>query len=252
VVAVEITEQKKLEESLRSVSEKLKAEKKRGQVMTEVADLLAEKWDVRQVFPKVSAYLRRVLRQEYAALPCTTRRLGSWSGRPSISVRDGAWFRNQRAHDPGGRALQQRTPLIFSKDEMKALDSKVTKHFLTEGLQSLCCVPLIRPKGPLGVLVLGSTRADAFNTDDLTLLNQVAAQMAVAWENARIAREIDQLKSRLGQEKRYLQGQVPSGCMSKESSEIVPLLRICWIKSRWSRKATPRFCSWGRLEPARV
>jgi len=34
--------------------------------------------------------------------------------------------------------------------------------------------------------------------------------MAVAWENARIAREIEQLKSRLGQEKRYLQGQVPS------------------------------------------
>ncbi len=34
----------------------------------EVSQVLAAKWDVRQVFPKISAYLRRVLRQEYAAL----------------------------------------------------------------------------------------------------------------------------------------------------------------------------------------
>jgi formate hydrogenlyase transcriptional activator len=210
-LVVEITEQKKLEESLQSVSEKLKAEKRRGQVATEVGRLLAEKWDVRQVFPKVSAYLRRVLRQEYAALSLHDEKSGQLVRQAiDFPLGKGPGLEISAPHDPGGRALQQRTPLIFSKDEMKALDSKVTKHFLTEGLQSLCCVPLIRPKGPLGVLVLGSTRADAFNTDDLTLLNQVAAQLAIALENARIAREIEQLKSRLGQEKRYLEGQVPS------------------------------------------
>jgi len=73
VVAVEITEQKKLEESLRSVSEKLKAEKKRGRFMTEVADLLAEKWMCGRSFPRSPLYLRRVLRQEYAALSLARR-----------------------------------------------------------------------------------------------------------------------------------------------------------------------------------
>ncbi len=68
IVVVEITEQKKLEESLRSVSEKLREEKKRQQVLMEVSRVLAAKWDVQQVFPKISAYLRRLLRQEYAAL----------------------------------------------------------------------------------------------------------------------------------------------------------------------------------------
>ena len=68
---------------------------------------------------------------------------------------------------------------------------------MAEGLKSLCYVPLLRPKGPLGVLVLGSTRADAFKTDDLTLLNQVAAQLAIALENARTAREVEQLRNRL-------------------------------------------------------
>lgn len=210
VVAVEITEQKKLEESFRSVSEKLKAEKKRGQVMTEVGRLLAEKWDVQQVFPQVSARLRRVLHQEYAALSVRDEKSGelfqqaidfplakSVSSSSEIGARKG----------PSGRALRERAPLIFTKDEMKGFNSKITHHFLTEGLQSLCCVPLIRPKGPLGVLVLGSTRADAFLTDDLTLLNQVAAQLAIALENARIAQEVEQLRSRLRREKRYMEGQ---------------------------------------------
>jgi formate hydrogenlyase transcriptional activator len=210
VVAVEITEQKKLEESLRSVSEKLKAEKKRGQVMTEVSNLLAEKWDVQQVFPQVSARLRRVLRQEYAALSLHDEKTGELVQHAiDFPLAKGASSASEMSarKDPGGKALQRRALMIFTKDEMKRFNSKVTNHFLTEGLQSLCCVPLIRPKGALGVVVLGSTRADAFQTEDLTLLNQVAAQLAIALENAKIAREVEQLKSRLRQESRYLEGQ---------------------------------------------
>jgi formate hydrogenlyase transcriptional activator len=210
VVAVEITEQKKLEESLRSVSEKLKAEKKRGQVMTEVSNLLAEKWDVQQVFPQVSARLRRVLRQEYAALSLHDEKTGELVQHAiDFPLAKGASSASEMSarKDPGGKALQRRALMILTKDEMKRFNSKVTNHFLTEGLQSLCCVPLIRPKGALGVVVLGSTRADAFQTEDLTLLNQVAAQLAIALENAKIAREVEQLKSRLRQESRYLEGQ---------------------------------------------
>ena len=89
IVAVEITEKKKLEESLRE-------EKKRQQVMVEVSHILTAKRDVPQAFPQISAYLRRVLRQEYAALAvqgfspaemadwhCRNHRKGSWSQGPA-------------------------------------------------------------------------------------------------------------------------------------------------------------------------
>src|SRR5271165_3174475 len=109
--------------------------------------------------------------------------------------------------DPGGEAFRERTPLIFSKKDMQNFKSEVREHLLAEGLQSLCCVPLIRPKGPVGVLVLGSTRVEAFKVDDLTLLNQVAAQLAIALENAATAREVERLKIRLGQEKKHLEGE---------------------------------------------
>ncbi len=210
IVVVEITEQKRLEESLRGVSQRLREEKKRHQVLMEVSRVLAAKWDVRQVFPKISAYLRRVLRQEYAALAVHDEKSGQLVRQamdfplrkgPSVDVEINP------AKDPHGKAMMEGAPLIFSKNEMQGFPAGATDHLLAEGLQSLCCVPLLRPKGPLGVLVLGSTRADAFTTDDLTLLNQVAAQLAFAIENARTAREVEQLKSRLEQEKRFLEAE---------------------------------------------
>jgi formate hydrogenlyase transcriptional activator len=208
-VVVEITEQKKLEESLRGVSETLREEKKRQQVMMGVSRILAAKWDVRQSFPQVSAYLRRVLRQEYAALALQDEKSGQLV-RQAMDFPLRKWPTGETeitAKGPGVRALRERASLIFNRDEMQGFHPGTTDNLLAEGLKSLCCVPLLRPKGPMGVLVLGSTRADAFKTDDLTLLNQVAAQLAIALENARAARELEQLKNRLGHERRYLEGE---------------------------------------------
>jgi formate hydrogenlyase transcriptional activator len=208
VVAVEITGQKKLEESLRGVSETLREEKRRQHVMVEVSHALAAKWDARQIFPKISAYLRRVLRQEYASLALHDEKTGQLVRQAmDFPLRRGAAVEAEinSAKDPGGKAVRERAPLIFTKGEMQ--ECGASAHLLAEGMQSLCCVPLLRPKGALGVLVLGSTRANAFKTEDLMLLNQVAAQLAIALENARAAHEVELLRKRLEQDRRHLQGE---------------------------------------------
>jgi formate hydrogenlyase transcriptional activator len=207
-VIVEITEQKKVQESLRDVSAELREEKKRQQVLMEVSRVLAGKWDARHVFPRISAYLRRVLRQEYAALDVHDEKTG-------LLVRQAIDFplgRNSHAGEqistvkaPQTRILQQSSSLIFTRDEVQGLGPGIADSLLAEGLQSLCCVPFFRPEGPLGALMLGSTRASAFKTADLMLLNQVAAQLAIAIENARTTREVEQLRGRLKQEKRFLE-----------------------------------------------
>jgi formate hydrogenlyase transcriptional activator len=210
VVVVETTQQKKLENSLRHVSECLKAERKRTQVMTEVSRLLGAKLDMRQVFPQISAYLRRLLRQEYAALSLRNEK----SGALVLRALDFPLQKNLSARidaiapeDPTVTALRQNTSLIVTHEEMKQSHSPATKYLLSEGLQSLCCVPILRPKNPLGVLVLGSTRASAFTPNDLILLDQVSAQLAIALENDLASRQIDQLRNRLDQEKSYLEGE---------------------------------------------
>lgn len=54
---------------------------------------------------------------------------------------------------------------------------------------------------------MGSTRPGAFRVEDVSVINQVATQLAVAIETHRTATEIEQLKQRLGEERRYLQGE---------------------------------------------
>ena len=227
-VVVEITEQKRLEESLRGVSASLRSERKRHEVLTEVSRVLEAKWDAGHIFPRISASLRRVLRQEYAALAVHDEKSGQLIRQAMdfpLGKNLGLGEAISTAYGPGVKVLQQRSPLIFSRDQLQEFDPGFAATLSAEGLRSLCCVPLLRPKGPRGVLVLGSTRADAFKTDDLTLLNQVAALLAIALENARTATEIKQLRSKLGQEKQYLEGEARPQLHFEEIIGDAPVLK---------------------------
>lgn len=230
VVVIEITEQKELEESLRGVSEKLRHEKQRQEVLTEVSRLLATKWHMQQAFPKVSALLRRVVHQEYAALALREESSGQFVPRAvdfPLAKHPAAGGEISAARDTGGKALQARSALIFGASEMRQFDPSLTASLASEGLKSLCCVPLLRPKGPLGVLILGSTRAEAFHTDDLALLNQVSAQLAIAMENASIALEVEQLRKRLGEGKRNFEGTPPQPTQFPDIIGESAILRKC-------------------------
>jgi formate hydrogenlyase transcriptional activator len=226
-IVVEITARKKLEESLHHVGAKLRKEMDRLQMLLDVSAIMASNWNLHQVFPQVSARIRRVLRQEYAGVELQDASTG-------LLVRQVQDFPLGKgllsaaaspSNSPEARSLRERSPLIFSKEQIQDFESDVTKGFLAEGLRSLCCVPLLRPRGPLGVFVLGSTRKNAFHPEDLTLLNQVAAQLAVAIENHLTATEIDDLKERLAVERKYLESEIRS---EGHFSEIVgdsPALR---------------------------
>jgi len=209
-VVLEVTASKLLEESVRKLDWQLRQETGRLQMLSDVTSLLSSNWDIAQVFPRVSARLRRVFRQEFATFALHDAGSGllvyqatdfplSRGVMPTIQVRP--------TETPAGRSMRERKPMLFSKEQLQRFDDEIARGLLEEGLQSLCCVPLMRPKGPLGVVVLGSTRPDAFRTEDVQLINQVAAQLAVAIENHRTAAEIEKLKHRLGEERSYLEGE---------------------------------------------
>jgi formate hydrogenlyase transcriptional activator len=213
IIVVETTAQKKLEASVLHLGGKLRKEMDRLQMLMDVSTIIASNSSLTQVFPQISARIRRLLHHEYAGIELHDAKTG-------LLIRQAEDFPMGKgmlspvtispSDSPGGRSIQLGAPLIFSKDEMQKFAAEITRNLLEEGLQSLCCVPLLRPKGPLGVLVLGSTRKNAFHPDDLTLLNQVAVQLAVALENQRAAIEIKVLKERLSDERKYLEGEVRS------------------------------------------
>jgi len=158
-VVVEITAQKELEESLQHLDRRLRKETDRLQMLLDVSSIVASSWNLQQIFPQISARIRRVLRHEYAGFELHEANTG-------LLIRQAEDFPLGKGllsslpisphNSPGGRALRERTPMIFTRNQMQGFEAEITKNFLAEGLQSLCCVPLVRPNGTLGVLELGS------------------------------------------------------------------------------------------------
>jgi formate hydrogenlyase transcriptional activator len=213
VVVTEITEQRKLEKSLHALSDRLRKEMARLQMLLEVGNILSSNRNVQQAFPIISARIRRVLHQEYASFGLHDPAAGLLVRQAmDFPLGKGLTFGStiSTSNTPAGQALEARVPMIFSKEQLQHFDAEIVRSALAEGLQTLCCVPLLRPKGPLGIFVLGSTRTDAFQPDDLPLLSQVAAQLAVAIENHRTGLEIESLKQRLADERKYLEGEAPT------------------------------------------
>ena len=213
IVVIEVTEQKKLEESFQSLNTRLRRERECLQMLSDVSNILTSNWNIPQVFPRISARLRRLLRHEYAGLSIQDHGTGllirqaedfplgkGFLRATSVSAKDG----------PEHRCISTGAPGIFSAEEMQSFDADISSGFAAEGLRSLCCLPLLRPKGPLGVLLLGSTRENAFRPEDLALLNQIAAQVAIALENHRVAAEIEALQRRFAEERKLLQDEIPS------------------------------------------
>lgn len=214
VVINELPEAHNLNREVQKLDGRLQREIDRFHTLSEINDLLASNWDVALLFPHISARIRRVLQQEMAAFVL-------YDGKNDSLVRQALDFplskglleqSSSGGNSPEKQALETCLPLIFSRNQLQTFDSPVARSLLAEGLLSLCCVPMTRPKGPLGVLVLGSTRPDAFATDDLALLTQVANQLALTIENHLAACEIELLKERLGEHRKYLEGDlVPQG-----------------------------------------
>ncbi|MGH9494522.1 MAG: GAF domain-containing protein, partial [Candidatus Sulfotelmatobacter sp.] len=197
----EMIKQMDLLNDLQNLNEKLRKEMHRLQMLLEVISLVAADWDLPRVFPAISARIRRVLRQEYASFSLYDATTGLLVCQ-SIDFPLGKGYVSPShiapSSGPQARVLQEGHARIFPREQLREFESETARCFLQEGIQSLCCIPLRRPDRALGVLVLGSTRTDAFKPADLSLLDKIGAQLAIAIENHRTTSEIEALKQRLG------------------------------------------------------
>ena len=201
-----------LQRILDEAQQGLRNQTERLQAVCDVSDLLSSNWDLQQVFPRISASIRRALCHEFASFvlhdPKTDLLVRQAIDFPlGKGIIDAVQVVTPRS--PSGLAMQERVIKIFSREELVCMEEEVATSMAAEGLESVCCIPMMRPGGALGVLVVGSTRQKAFREEDMSLLAQVAAQLALAIENHRAAVELQQLKARLNEEKRYLEGGPP-------------------------------------------
>ena len=199
-------------EAARAYQQQLARERDRLRVLLEVNNALVSTLDLRQLFQAIASSLRRVLHHEYTSLalldPKTNRlrvRALDFSGGQGLIHEEMSVPLDK---SPAGHAFAARLPQRYAREDLEGFDTEITRHLIAEGVRAECCVPLITRERVLGTLNVASFRDSAFPQEDQDLLSQVAAQVAIAVENALAFQEIAELKNKLTEEKLYLEDEI--------------------------------------------
>jgi formate hydrogenlyase transcriptional activator len=199
-------------ESSQAYQAQLARERDRLQVLLDINNLLISSREFPELFRGIVSTLQRVIHHDYtslALLDSTTGVLkihaldfpgGQGLLKPEMTV--------PRDMSPAGRAISLGHPLIARGTELDQYTSEVVRILRAEGLQAICCIPLTNRGRAFGTLNLASRRVDAFSPLDIELIQQVAAQIAIAVDNALAFKEIDALKNKLAEEKLYLEEEI--------------------------------------------
>jgi formate hydrogenlyase transcriptional activator len=189
--------------------QQLSRERDRLGLLLDVTNALVSSLDFDELFAAVTDCMRRVIPHDYAsvALHDPESNLLRFHAveveglvRPPVHA--------SAESTPAGMAFSSGKPTLFDSEGLKRFSSAAIQTMLGDGVQSLCCIPLITKNGVLGTLNIGSRQVGAFQQDDVDLLSQVAAQTAIALDNALAYQQIAVLKDKLSKEKLYLEDEI--------------------------------------------
>ena len=209
--------------------EQLARDRDRLRLLLDVNNAVVSTLDQRQLFQGIATSLRRVMHHDYTSLALlepTTQKLRVLA----LDLPAGRGLHHDEIvasldDCPCGLAFTRRSTQRFTRAELGAFDSDLVRRILAEGVRSLCCAPMVTRTGVLGTLNVASLRDSAWQQEDVDLLGQVAAQVAIAVENALAVEEIARLQNRLAQEKLYLEDEIRTECNFEEIVGESPKLR---------------------------
>jgi len=107
-----------------------------------------------------------------------------------------------------GQAFRTGKPSVVNRLGPEMVSAEMYEKALSEGVHSFCDVPLISRNRVLGILGVARREENTFDEKEVSLLTQVANQVAMGLENALAFGEIAELKDRLAQEKLYLENEI--------------------------------------------
>jgi formate hydrogenlyase transcriptional activator len=210
-VAVAVDNALNLETS-QAYQTQLARERDRLRILLEVNNVLVNSLEFPELFRGIVSTLQRLIHHDYTSLALLDPVTGllkihalDFPGRqgllkPEMVIpRDGS---------PAGRAIMEGRTVVVRGSELDAYKSEVIKLLRAEGLQTILCIPLTNRGRTFGSLNLAGRRVDAFDDADIEVVKQVAAQVAIAVENALAFKEIDALKEKLSEEKLYLEEEI--------------------------------------------
>jgi formate hydrogenlyase transcriptional activator len=192
----------------------LARERDRLQVLLDVNNILVSTRELNELFRGIVTSLEKVIHHDYTSLALRDSASGllkihalDFSSRPGLFDQE---ITVPLESTPSGICFTTAQPLLARGAEIDRFSNEIIRALRAEGVQTICCVPLITQGRTFGTLNLASRREDAFPHQDVELLQQVATQIAIAVENALAFKQIDKLKDKLAEEKLYLEEEIRS------------------------------------------
>lgn len=91
------------------------------------------------------------------------------------------------------QVLKTKRPIISADMMLEKKIRLIAAPFIREGIRSVLSVPLVTGDSVVGTMNFAGKRVGAFSTDDMANAAKLAAQVAVALENARLFNELQDL-----------------------------------------------------------
>ena len=218
VVAIAVENKINYDEA-QSYQRELREERDHLHFLLDINNFLVSRLDHRALLKSIFETVQRVITAEHVSVAFCDRESEVLQLGWSFDISRG--FSKSDATLPldrtiAGVTLERGAAMVFRLSDLDAsrLDSAaVMKGY---GLESVCCVPLVTRNGKVGALYVGRATTVAFSEEDVALLGQTSAQIAIAVENARAYEELAHVNARLIDEKQYLERE-----LDQEFAEIV-------------------------------
>jgi formate hydrogenlyase transcriptional activator len=198
-------------------------------VLLEVNNVLVSTRELPEVFRGIVSTLERVIHHDYTSLALLDPFTGllkiyalDFPGRQELIKPEVTVLRDM---SPSGDAIATGKSVCVRGAELDRYPSEVIKILREAGIQTICCIPLVTQGRTFGTLNVASRRLEAFPEREISLLQQVGAQIAIAVENALAFKEIDALKDKLAEEKLYLEEEIRSEFNFEEIIGDAPSLK---------------------------
>ena len=219
-----------------STREALQEEKDRLRALVEINRTLASRLEVQGLLPLISECVTRVVPHDFAGVTLFEGDKDNMKAYVLSPERSQPIIESGRPvslnQTLSAQAFLEREAKTLTREDLESHGSSIANRILGAGIRTMRCVPLLTSTGTLGTLNVGSKKDKAFSEEDEEVLNQIAAQLAIALDNARAYREIQALKDRLAEEKLYLEDEIRSELNFEEIVGESPELKRVLAQAR--------------------
>ena len=173
------------------------------QALLEISEAIASHRELDQLFAELAPRLHRVVQFDFANLmlyePDRKALKSHVLETPDPAYTCPAGECPMEA--PGGWVWQTQQPWVVSRLAEDTKFPDLSRWLCDRGVQSLCVVPATTALRKLGALAFGSRHEAAYSEADVTFLQQVARQVAVAMDNAHNFAEAQSVHKQLKDER---------------------------------------------------